>query len=708
MRTFVSILTVVWCTLGVCMAQPQADTAIFLQSVEIKDTRIISTVPSTILSLSDLQPKLPADVGRIFRMIPNAAGVRRGGYALDPVIRGFRNAQLNIVLDGGIQIEGGCPNRMDPVLAHIEPEEIDTLEVIPGPYLLSLGQPLGSSIRVVTRKPPTDQKTIAEVISGAGLNPKGTRQHFALSGAAKNISYRISGGYKQFGAYTDGEEINREAGFEKYNFNLIAGYRALPGHELLLSYRSNMARNVMFPALPMDEVADNTHIISLNFTQKKETPLPRSLYAMSYFSSVYHEMDNSFRPQYSRVVPPYSGLMQSVAAVHSRTAGASLNNKINFGMVELETGFDMHYRYKNGTRDVSMEMSMDDNSYVSKRSANLWHQAATTSAGIFSSYSAARGPLRFSLAGRADLAHLNSTDTFQLVKSGAEYFVSRARNLFLWSLAGNAFLPVSSSLTLHLGLGRSMRAPDLQESYIKFLSVGFDRYDYLGNPKLLPEVNHQADIRISGYTSKVEFHVQAFGSVVRNFISGVLLPPAVARPQSMGAPGVKQFTNIDRAYLWGFEGVAHVKNILGFGARFSAGYTHGTFSKTEKPLLVNNQAVGSNLITNDPIPEIPPLEAEVRINRVMGNSGAEIWTEVKMAAAQHHVSQAGYEDPTPGFFLMNAGLAWQLFTSLQVVAGVDNLFDAAYYQHLNRRMIGSADRLNEPGRSFYLNLMIKF
>ncbi len=40
------------------------------------------------------------------------------------------------------------------------------------------------------------------------------------------------------------------------------------------------------------------------------------------------------------------------------------------------------------------------------------------------------------------------------------------------------------------------------------------------------------------------------------------------------------------------------------------------------------------------------------------------------------------------------------------MAGVQNIFDKAYYEHLNRRIVGSSDPLYEAGRSFYLNLTI--
>jgi outer membrane receptor protein involved in Fe transport len=39
-----------------------------------------------------------------------------------------------------------------------------------------------------------------------------------------------------------------------------------------------------------------------------------------------------------------------------------------------------------------------------------------------------------------------------------------------------------------------------------------------------------------------------------------------------------------------------------------------------------------------------------------------------------------------------------------VSAGVNNIFDVSYYEHLNRRIVGSTEKLYEPGRMLFVNL----
>ncbi len=57
-----------------------------------------------------------SDGGELLQSLTGVSAIRMGGRALDPVIRGQKETQLNILLDGGY-IHGGCPNRMDPPTA---------------------------------------------------------------------------------------------------------------------------------------------------------------------------------------------------------------------------------------------------------------------------------------------------------------------------------------------------------------------------------------------------------------------------------------------------------------------------------------------------------------------------------------------------------------------------------------------------------------
>ena len=75
-----------------------------------------------------------------------------------------------------------------------------------------------------------------------------------------------------------------------------------------------------------------------------------------------------------------------------------------------------------------------------------------------------------------------------------------------------------------------------------------------------------------------------------------------------------------------------------------------------------------------------------------------------MVATQKQISMAHMEDETPGFMLLNFNFSYNFNTYLKITGGVTNILDKAYYEHLNRRIIGGKGNMYEPGRVFYVNV----
>lgn len=707
-RSFFSIFFVFLVFILNLPAQNLSDTIITLEGVEVKEKALQKMYPISVVSRDLLDRTSTVDLGEMLRMQPNVSGIRRGGYAVDPVVRGFRYSQINIFLDEGIHIEGGCPNRMDPVLAHLSSEDVQRLEVIKGPYQLKYGATLGSSIRVVSRmdNPFNKNKLQATLVSGYDANRNGFRQHLKLLGSNNKAYYKVAGGYIKYGNYTDGSGVEWKSGFKKYSINADAGFRLAHGHTLELSAKGSFARDVLFPALPMDENADNTSIFSVVYTIRPPGITGRRIKLSAYHTRVYHEMDNSRRPQHDSIVPPYQGLMQAIAKVDTRSTGARIVSQYQTDKALIEGGLDLGYVYKDGNRHVKMIMNMCGQEFITKRTFNLWKDARNLNTGVFASFSSQHRSLQYSVIARADINYSGSGDTLLIEKSETIYYDARPLTHMLWSLNANSSWQFAPKWKITLGLGRGARPPDLSELYIQFLATGFDRYDYLGNPELKPEVNYQADIMISHTNDKLHFFTNLFRSDIRNFITGKLLPPAVARPQSMGAPGVKQFQNIERAVFYGFESGLNTWLVSGLQTSLSVGYTYAYFPEIEKINLVNGQAVGTEILRNDPVPEIPALESHLKISYSLFNGRLEPSVEIRAVAPQKLVSEASYEEETPGYVVPSISVSWQVHKKVRIMAGVNNLLNQAYYDHLNRRIIGSNENFYEPGRTIWANLKI--
>ena len=94
----------------------------------------------------------------------------------------------------------------------------------------------------------------------------------------------------------------------------------------------------------------------------------------------------------------------------------------------------------------------------------------------------------------------------------------------------------------------------MTERFIILLPIGYDQFDYLGDPQLNPEANNQVDITFKYSHERMgDFQLNGFYSLINDFITGRRLPPAVQKPLSKDVLGVKQFYNAGNARLRGFE-----------------------------------------------------------------------------------------------------------------------------------------------------------
>ncbi|HFA48452.1 MAG TPA: TonB-dependent receptor, partial [Bacteroidetes bacterium] len=140
---------------------------IIIEEILVTDMPTRQTAQSDIINDPTKKISQPRDVGDMFRDVPGFNVVKRGGYAMDPVFRSFRNEQLNVQYDGGIQVMHACPNRMDPITTHVIPEEVENIELIKGPFSVRYGQTMGGIMNIITAKPsPADHFNIGGSVEG--------------------------------------------------------------------------------------------------------------------------------------------------------------------------------------------------------------------------------------------------------------------------------------------------------------------------------------------------------------------------------------------------------------------------------------------------------------------------------------------------------------------------------------------------------------
>ena len=76
---------------------------------------------------------------------------------------------------------------------------------------------------------------------------------------------------------------------------------------------------------------------------------------------------------------------------------------------------------------------------------------------------------------------------------------------------------------------------------------------------------------------------------------------------------------------------------------------------------------------------------------------------------QARISKEFGETPTPAFVLLDVKLSCQIHQMVRLTAGVQNLLNEHYYEHLNRSVRGNnPNPIYAPGRNFFLSLNLNF
>jgi len=672
-----------------------------LQEVEIMGISVTDKpyrtehVDITMLEQSNLQ-----DVGAFLRGIPNVNGIRKGAMGIDPVIRGFKYSQLNVQVNGGTRIEGGCPNRMDPATAHVDLSDLKDINIIKGPFALKYGVNFGGMIDLTTYRPVfyNQYETHVSALIGGQTNHTGFKTKVGVNGGNRFVTYNVTGSWKKYGDYKAGNDEVVPASLENQTFSAMLGFKLAEKHTIYADADISKGLDVDFPALPMDERIDDTKLFSLNYMA---TDLGKSINFVrfkAYLSDVKHEMDNKNRP--------FSDTVVAVSTIHARNMGGKFGVNFNIGKAKMEVGADYENIFKDGTRQKYLIMQP----MLPTKEEDLWNNAGIQNIGVFAEYQSNAQKINWIVSARLDINDANSDPLTRKAMNGDVVYQNEdTKSQYTnFSISGGVTWHVADHSDLMIALGRGTRSPDMTERFIILLPVGYDQYDYLGNPQLKPEVNNELDL---GY----RFNHQKFGNIelsgfysyVTNYISTEVVPPSEVKPQTKGVLGVKRFINIEKASLTGFEFSYITPSGYLWSAGLSAAYTTGWNPEAIKYVYDNGQVVDEEVIKNDPLPEIPPFEMNLKFSYKFFKQKLVPTLRLRYAAAQNRISESYGEKTTPGFMTLGLDVKYEFNQILTVHAGVSNLTNAAYYEHLNRRIIGSNAPLYEVGRVFYANLIFK-
>ncbi len=632
----------------------------------------------------------PRNLADLFNDITGFSLQKRSSMATEPSFRSFKYEEMNIKYDGSAKIVHACPNRMDPITAHVIPEEVQKIEIVKGPYTVRYGQRFGATVNMLTKPSiPSKPGFHTNIESGYESNGGNLVGRAQLQYAANKYDITLNGEHRDFGNYIDGNGSIVPSSFKTQSYSVKLGVNPSTSQRLQMDFRAKYGSDIMHAGLPMDSPKDNSKMLSLDYKAEKVSKLINSILFKAYYSDVDHLMDNKLRPSFN--------FKYGRTPVTSNTLGG----KLEFGLTPstkwmIFAGFDADVIKRDGHKYVTINKNpagVPLNKPVEKQ-FSVWQDATTQDYGVFfeSNYMLASN-LTANAGIRADynLAHAEIPD-----KAFAQLYGGDIKDIDEVNIGGNISLKYSKNdLQIQLAYGRGTRSASMVERYINRFSIGVDSRDYIGNPYLKPEVNNQIDLSVNKYFHKFSIGGNVFYSLMQNYITARINSYFMVGENTGGcgsgpirAP--KQFWNVD-AYQYGFEGFFkyNITSNLLFSSDFAYTYAQNTTYK-------------------EPLAQIAPLVSHIGVKWEKSAYWLDLRTRI--VGTQDRYSKSFDESETPGFSILDFRAGVKVLKGLTIGGAALNILDKAYYNHLNFSYINSdknQGRILEPGRNFSVYVKYK-
>ena len=624
--------------------------------------------------------KMAHDAGEILSQKPVLSGIRKSGsYGTDPVMRGFKYDQLNIVMNGVQSATAACPNRMDPPTSQMAPNMIQRVEILKGPYALRFGGGLGGTINFITEPAHyTSGSSLSGRWSGRYEENGGSyRSEGMLRWSGQHHNIAVLGSLATGNDYTDGNGEKIQGDYTRNSVGTNMAYQIGKNQSVRISAFHNWAKDVDFPSLMMDLRKDQTTMVNATHEATFLNRKLESWKTTAFVSAVDHRMDNFLKPLDPR-------MMDAGTDAKTDNIGGRSEGTWQFDNHRLYAGFDIKRERAKGVR--TREVLMGPMAGRVFRD-NAWQQGQIVRAGTFAEYHIREGG--WNIVGSFRL-ELNQSDLLDADQSFSDQYGDVSSTQVLPSVSVGTIRNLGQNLALGFWTARAMRGAGLTERYINRFPVGVDPYELIGNPNLKPEVNHQMDVTLEWKNTKASINLDFFGVYLEDYITSLIVDDI--QPLMPNRPGVRRFTNIDQAFKTGFEVDVDFNMNHWFAYTLDIAYTYG-----------------QDLDNHEPLPEIAPLDLRYGISMQDKSGRFTGRGVVRHVTPQNRVSTEFGESSSPGFTTLNVEGSYRLASNWKLQAGVHNLTNVSYAEHLSRSTLGTqAGLLNARGRNLYISTSIQF
>jgi iron complex outermembrane receptor protein len=637
-------------------------------------------------------PASTTDIGNMVKRLPGANINRNGAITSVAQYRGLFGNRVNVLIDGISQQEAG-PNSMDSPLSYLPASRTKQVSVYRGIAPVRTGiETIGGTISAESNHIEFGQTNEAEIHgnASAGYASNGHTRQLGLTTAITNLHHRlqISGSADRGDDldFKDGtirpSKQDRDSAGIHYGFQNNGQTFGADIEHLDIGENGT-------PALPMDIVFVRGEHYKLRFGN--EIANGDNYEVRLRYQDVDHEMNNFSQ--------------RTTAAMAQR-----------FVTPDVEAyGISASYNHANWTFGFDIDQAEHNATVFNPNMAAFFvesfNDVERDRYSVFGEWQSELGHgwnvetgIRYSLV-EMDAGNVDSF-------AGLPAAVGMLRDSFnasdldqedhLVDLVATFTRELSNELDVEFGLARKTRAPSYQERYLWIpleITAGLaDGNNYVGDVDLDHEVAYQAELGLDWRTDRVAISPRIFYHHINDYIQGVAV---TNNPAVIGVSGVNgdttplQYSNVD-AKLYGID----TNWLMAISPEWQL---DGTISYVR----------GKRRDTSDDLYRIAPLSARTMLSYVQ-----PLWRvgfEAETIAKQNKISTENDEEKTGGYALFNLSSQYQATSDIVVTAGVNNIFNRSYADHLggfNRAGgntdIAVGDRLPGIGRSGYINVNYNF
>jgi len=658
-------------------------TLLTLASLNANEVKLSTlNVESTLITEVAQNAQTSADVAQALSdSVPSIDISRRSGIANDILIRGQKRDNISVEVDG-TKVYGACPNRMDPPVSHIVANQIETIEVIEGPFDVETFGTMSGGIKITTKQPTKELK--GQINLGVGsFNYK--KVGATLSGGTDVIRLSVTVSTESSDQYKDGDgntiaqQVDNYAGtntllqgvkykpeykdlqaYTKKSAMVKAFVTTAKNQELRLSYTGNRSDNVLYGNSKMDALWDDSNIYSIAYNIDDLSNSYQNLNLQYYKSDVDHPMATKYR------VSSDTTMMDNTNHLTTQMQGLKLKNTFIVGSHKILFGLDGSERLWDGR----YYNTTTGNALTAGNSKSI-DNAITNNVALFAKVNNTYGDFDVSVAARYD-----TTNISHATQQSNNYSALNANVFTTYNL--------NKDNKLFVGIGQASRVPDARELY--FVS---SNGSVIGTPNLKQTTNTEIDLGYEVDSDDFKFKIKVFYSDLKDYIY-------IKKSASLNA-----FQNID-ATVYGTE--ISASYYVTDDATIDLGVSYKRGQKA--------QALESQTDTN--LADMAPLRGNIALNyEYMNNSMATI--ELKASDKWSEYDSANGEQELAAWSILNMKMKHAINKKFDFTLGVNNLLDSTYamsntYVDLTLITTGTDDvmLMNEPGRYIYTNLDFKF